>query len=106
MKSWSLKFEEDLTLLIKDWLKHKGKTQADLSHSLNAESTRMPALLDVLKKEFSKGGMSKLIERLCIIEEDWSINIKQVKGDQTKVSKDPLGQLDLLIEEILEDCPQ
>ena len=50
MESWTTKSEEDLTLLIKDWLKAQNRTQADLGKSLQSSSSRMPALIEVLKK--------------------------------------------------------
>ena len=49
-------FEQELTALLKDWLKQQGRTQADLRRSLRAVSTRMPALLEVLEREFRLNG--------------------------------------------------
>ena len=49
MSGWTPEFEADLTLLLKDWLKQQGRTQADLRRNLRAVSTRMPALLEVLE---------------------------------------------------------
>ena len=64
MPQWSDEIEEELILLLKDWLKAQGRTQADLKKSLDAVSTRMPALLEVLKKEFMNGGLPKVAECL------------------------------------------
>ena len=52
MAKWNSQIEEELTILIKDWLKQKGKTQKDLRKILNASSDRMPTLIEVLKKEY------------------------------------------------------
>ena len=41
MSNWSNEIEQELTILIKDWLKQTGKTQAELSQNLNATSTRL-----------------------------------------------------------------
>ena len=102
MSKWSKQIEEDLTLLLKDWLKQNGHSQAELGQSLNANSTRMPAIIEELKKEFSRGGIPRVANRLCDIELLWSKDhaIKKTMGK----SSDPLGQLDLLLEEINEDC--
>jgi len=102
MSSWSVEFEEEITLLLKDWLKQQGRTQADLRRSLHAESTRMPALLKALKQEHHRGGLPKLAELLCSIEKDWA----EAKTNAPEESKagDPFGQLDLLLQEIRDDC--
>ena len=99
--------EEELMLLLKDWLKAQERTQSDLSKSLEADSTRMPALLNALKKEYLKGGLPKVASRLCTIEESWSNNKQEDKEAETNTLKnpiDPFDQLDLLLEEIREDC--
>ena len=49
MAKWSEQIENELTLLIKDWLKAQGRTQADLRKSLEAVSSRMASLVDELK---------------------------------------------------------
>ena len=38
MNPWSPDFEEELALVLKDWLKQQGRTQADLRRSLRATS--------------------------------------------------------------------
>ena len=107
MQKWTDQVEEELALLLKEWLKAQGKTQADLRKSLKAASTRMPAILEVLKSEYAKGGMPTVVANLCIIEKDWA------KGQQPKLEEeianfnspiDPFDQLDLLLDEIREDC--
>ncbi|WP_320668460.1 hypothetical protein [Prochlorococcus sp. MIT 1307] len=107
MTKWSEQVEEELALLLKDWLKAQGRTQADLKQSLSAVSTRMPAILEALKIEYSKGGLPNVAERLCIIEADWA-NEKQTNNEEkattSNSSHDPFDQLDLLLEEIREDC--
>ena len=101
MSQWTTEFEEELTLLIKDWLKTQGHTQADLGRILQATSTRMPAILEVLKKEHRLGGLQRMIKRLCEIEAEWTKN-----SSESEKPLDPFGQLDLLLEEIRDDCNQ
>ena len=80
MPQWSTQIEEDLTLLLKDWLKAQGRTQADLRTSLQAVSTRMPALIDVLKKEYMKGGLPKIASLLCTIGITLHVNQNLICG--------------------------
>ena len=87
-----------------DWLKHHGKTQADLRVSLQAESTRMPAIIKELKREYSLGGLPRLAIRLCNIEENWSLDNNGTDKEITQ--SDPFGQLDLLLQEIRDDCEE
>ena len=101
MPKWSKHIEEELIALLKDWLKNKGKTQADLRESLNASSSRMPALIEVLQKEYSSGGIQKVAARLCLVEEYWSKNPQN--NQISSESSDPFNQLDLLLEELKED---
>ena len=97
---WSKDIEEDLILLIKDWLMQKGRTQSELCQSLNLPSARMPTLIESLKKDFNSGGIPKIANRLCEVEELWTNG----EGGKTKKSFDLIssGQLDLL-DEICED---
>ncbi len=97
---WTKDIEEDLVLLIKDWLRQTGRTQSELCQSLNLPSSRMPTLIDSLKKDFSSGGIPKVANRLCEVEELW----KNEEGGKTKKSLElnSSGQLDLL-DEICED---
>ena len=97
---WSKNIEKDLTLFIKDWLRQTGRTQSELCQSLNLPSSRMPTLIDSLKKDFSSGGIPKVANRLCEVEELW----KNEEGGKTKRSLElnSSGQLDLL-DEICED---
>ena len=97
---WAKDIEEDLVLLIKDWLRQTGRTQSELCQSLNLPSSRMPTLIDSLKKDFNSGGIPKIANRLCEVEELW----KDEEGGQTKKSLElnSSGQLDLL-DEICED---
>ncbi len=71
---WSKDIEEDLILLIKDWLKQTGRTQSELCQSLNLTSARIPTLIDFLKKDFISGGIPKIANRLCEIEALWENN--------------------------------
>ncbi|WP_269616760.1 hypothetical protein [Prochlorococcus marinus] len=97
---WSKDIEEDLILLIKDWLKQTGRTQSELCQSLNLPSARMPILIESLKKDYNSGGIPKIANRLCEVEELWR------KGGSGKMKKsfdiNSSGQLDLL-DEICED---
>ena len=102
MAQWSKEFEEEVVLLIKDWLKHHNKTQKDLRYGLNASSERMPILLEILKKDYSHGGVQKLAKRLSEIEDCWVSN-NELETTNV-IDRDPFGQLDLLLEEINDDC--
>ena len=99
---WSKDIEEDLILLIKDWLRQTGRTQSELCQSLNLPSARMPTLIDSLKKDFFSGGIPKIANRLCEIETSWTKD----EGGKSKKKKNfelnTSGQLDLL-DEICED---
>ena len=97
---WSKDIEEDLIVLIKDWLRQTGRTQSELCQSLNLPSARMSTLIDFLKKDFNSGGIPNIAIRLCDIEELWSNG----GGGKTKKNVDlnSTGQLDLL-DEICED---
>ena len=102
MTKWSKETEEQLILFIKDWLKQIGKNQSDLCQCLNLSSTRMPILIEALKKEFISGGIPKVANKLCEIELFWLKNEEFVSSNID--SSDPFGQLDLLYDEICEDC--
>ena len=97
---WSKKTEEDLIILIKDWLRQTGKTQSELCQSLNLPSARMPTLIDSLKKDFNSGGIPKIATRLCEVEELWTND--QVGETKKRLELNSSGQLDLL-DEICED---
>jgi len=94
---------DDLQTFLKDWLRHTGRTQADLRRALRASSIRMPVLLEELHRIHRQQGLPGLAERLCGIEEIWA---GEDGGDLASASlhaeadHDPLGQLDLLLEEI------
>ena len=97
---WSKDIEEDLILLIKDWLKQTGRTQSELCQTLNLPSARMQTLIEFLKKDFNCGGIPKIANRLCEIEELWT---NEGKGKTKKgFELSSSGQLDLL-DEICED---
>ena len=97
---WSKDIEEDLIILIKDWLRQTGRTQSELCQSLNLPSARMPTLMESLKKDFHSGGIPKIANRLCEVEELW------INGEEGKTNNsselNSFGQLDLL-DEICED---
>jgi hypothetical protein len=106
MSGWTPEFETDLTLLLKDWLKQQGRTQADLRRSLRAVSTRLPALLEVLAREHRLHGLSGLATRLCQVEAEWHGEPVEGSREQTAAEVDPFGQLDLLLQEIRDDCSE
>ena len=62
---WSKDIEEDLILLIKDWLKQTGRTQSELCQTLNLPSARIATLVESLKKDFNSGGIPKIAKRFC-----------------------------------------
>jgi hypothetical protein len=108
MTGWNTTFETDLGLLLKDWLKQQGRTQADLRRSLRATSTRLPALLEVLERDHRLGGLPRLAGRLCSIEAEWAATPQHstvgVEGlGDLNPEADPFGQLDLLLQEIRDD---
>ena len=100
MTDWTDETEEILTLLIKDWLKSQGHTQADLGKALNSGSSRMPALIEIIKAEHKAGGMIYVAKKLCAIEDSW--NKKEENESNDKSLKDPFGQLDLILQELRE----
>ncbi|MEN9859878.1 MAG: hypothetical protein RLZZ515_360 [Cyanobacteriota bacterium] len=93
---------DDLQSFLKDWLRHSGRTQADLRRALRASSIRMPVLLDELVRVYSRDGLTGLAQRLCEIESLWQGEDQGIEGDdQPPISlDDSLGQLDLLLQEI------
>ena len=95
-EGWSKEIEEDIVFLIKDWLRQTGRTQSELCHSLNLPSARMPTLIESLKKDFCSGGIPKIANRLCEVEEFW----KNDNGGEGKMGLElnSSGQLDLLDE--------
>ena len=103
MSGWTPQFEADLTLLLKDWLKQQGRTQADLRRNLRAVSTRMPALLEVLEREHKLRGLAGLADRLCSVEAEWHGQPANDSAGGGTAEDDPFGQLDLLLQEIRDD---
>jgi hypothetical protein len=92
---------DELQTFLKEWLRHTGRTQADLRRALRASSIRMPVLLGELERTYGRGGLTALADRLCGIEELWQ-GEDQGEGAASDFD-DPLGQLDLLLEEIRAD---
>jgi len=97
---WSKEIEEDLILLIKDWLRQIGRTQSELCQSLNLPSARIQSLIDFLRRDFISGGIPKIANRLCEIEEFWTKD----EGQKFKkyIDLNTSAQLDLL-DEICDD---
>ncbi|MCP9886110.1 hypothetical protein KBY97_13405 [Synechococcus sp. ATX 2A4] len=90
---------EDLQTFLKEWLRHHGRTQSDLRRALRAGSIRMPVLLEELQRLEHEEGLAQLAAQLCAIEEQWLS--EQVDG---RPDEQLDGQLDLLLQEILQDA--
>tara|TARA_Y100001968_G_scaffold192346_1_gene176242 strand:+ start:611 stop:952 length:342 start_codon:yes stop_codon:yes gene_type:complete len=100
---WSKNIEEELILLIKDWLRQIGRTQSELCQSLNLSSARMPTLIEFLKNNFISGGIPKIANRLCEIEDLWTNDEgAKSKNENNSLKLSSTAQLDLL-DEICED---
>jgi len=92
---------EDLQAFLKDWLRHSGRTQADLRRALRAASIRMPVLLEELVRIHGREGLTGLADRLCAIEATWQGEDQADGGPAVpEALADSLGQLDLLLQEI------
>ncbi len=94
---------EELQGFLRDWLRHSGRTQADLRRALRAPSIRMPVLIEELGRTYAQRGLAGLAERLCGIEQLWAEEDRSGEGGPaltTEVAGGSLGQLDLLLEEI------
>ena len=101
---------DDLQAFLKDWLRHAGRSQADLRRALRLPSVRMPVLLDALNRTYSRGGIGELVAQLCAIEADWhSEDQAAVLHGYERVpsaapsAADSLQQLDLLLQEIRQE---
>ncbi len=94
---------DDLQLFLKDWLRHAGRTQADLRRALRATSIRMPVLVSELERIHSQQGLRGLAEQLCEIETLWygeDIDGPSSPAASVLRGSDPMDQLDLLLDEI------
>lgn len=96
---------EDLQTFLKDWLRHTGRTQADLRRALHAGSIRMPVLLEVLQGTYNSTGLPGLADQLCRVEELWQNEDGVGENDDDGQSglEASLNQLDLLLQEIRQD---
>lgn len=98
---------DELQAFLKDWLRHTGRTQADLRRALKASSIRMPVLVEELHRIHAKQGLGGLAKRLCDIESLWYREdegmVLDGLGSAPGALGDSLGQLDLLLEEIRQD---
>jgi hypothetical protein len=97
---------DDLQAFLKDWLRHSGRTQADLRRALRASSIRMPVLLEELARVYGRDGLTGLAQRLCEIESLWQGEDQGGETDEQVPTSldDSLGQLDLLLQEIRLDA--
>ncbi|NBQ21538.1 MAG: hypothetical protein EBU30_07770 [Synechococcaceae bacterium WB6_3B_236] len=91
-----------MEVFLKEWLRHAGRTQADLRRALRAGSIRMPVLLYELQRTVSQAGIPGLAERLCSIEAQW-LGADPATADDSLSAADELAQLDLLLQEIRSD---
>jgi len=100
---------DDLQAFLKDWLRHTGRTQADLRRALRASSIRMPVLVEELHRTYASEGLTGLAQRLCRVEALWQgedqagSSGSEIDGgddDRAEALAASLGQLDLLLEEI------
>lgn len=96
---------EELQAFLKEWLRHTGRTQADLRRALHAASIRMPVLLEVLQRTYSRDGLPGLADQLCRVEELWQSEDGAGGRDEDGLPglEASLGQLDLLLQEIRQD---
>ena len=102
---------EDLQSFLKDWLRHAGRTQADLRRALRVPSLRMPVLIDALQRTYNRGGLAELVAQLCAIEADWHGEDQAGVSPRLGEAAAPLGpsfegsleQLDLLLQEIRQE---
>jgi hypothetical protein len=96
---------EDLQAFLKDWLRHTGRTQADLRRALRAASIRMPVLLEALQDIHQAHGLLGMVDRLCSIEAIWQEEDQGGSPSRHDLDEPPdsFGQLDLLLQEIRED---
>ncbi|MEB3201559.1 MAG: hypothetical protein VKK05_01945 [Synechococcus sp.] len=96
---------EDLQSFLKDWLRHTGRTQADLRRALQASSIRMPVLLEVLQRTYDRSGLTGLAEQLCAVEDLWHSEDGglELAANGLPGLEASLGQLDLLLQEIRQD---
>ena len=101
MESLSSEHRDELQAFLKDWLRHAGRTQADLRRALHAGSIRMPMLIDVLADTYAREGINGLAAQLCAIEDRWQDEEDRQDAETAPTGlNDPFGQLDLLLREI------
>ena len=103
MASLSAEQLEDLQAFLKEWLRHRGRTQADLRRALHASSIRMPVLLEALQITYARQGVAGLAEQLCAVEDGWQ---RDGGAPAPLDAADELGQLDLLLQEIRAELPE
>ena len=101
MASFTAEQLDDLQAFLKDWLRHSGRTQADLRRALRAASIRMPVLIEELARIHQREGLSGLADRLCAIDALWQTTDQgQDPAEAGGDLSESLGQLDLLLQEI------
>lgn len=108
MAALSSEQREELQAFLKDWLRHAGRSQADLRRALRVSSVRMPVLIDALDRTYSQGGIVELVHRLCAIEaawhsEDQAAVLQGLEPGSVAPADLGLEQLDLLLQEIRQE---
>lgn len=111
MSSFNAEQLDDLQDFLRDWLRHSGRTQADLRRALRAPSIRMPVLIEELRLIHAHQGLIALAERLCGIEQQWQgeeLSTSPLEGplegeEESEGFSDAFGQLDLLLQEIRQE---
>ena len=65
----------------------------------------MPALLDVLERDYRLNGLAGLVARLCKVGTGVARRRRGFGGPLQPNQTDPFGQLDLLLQAIRDDIP-
>jgi len=87
--------------VLRGWLRHCGRKQADLRRALRVPSSRMPVILEALDGVQRLEGLWGLASTLCRIEGEWRQQESLEDAGSTLDSEDEMeAQLDRLLEEI------
>ena len=89
---------QQLETVVKHWLRKLDRSPLDLARALGVPSTQMAELMAELQRTHRRNGLPGLVERLCLIEEQWLSN-GDFEPDQAVVE----AQLDLLLESLQGD---
>ena len=72
---------DDLQAFLKDWLRHTGRTQADLRRALRTSSIRMPVLIEELQRIHNQQGLTALAQRVAACTEAGDLVLAMGAGD-------------------------